>query len=731
MHNTRLARYFAVCLTILVAFIALNASSVAQKGQGKKKVSVARADASASAGDKSPWLIKWKGASVALPEFESAYLRMNGKAAYSSTLDSLKDFLSIYADYRLKLQEAKEEGLDKDPKILKEIEGYRHMLSGPYILDKEVSDPAIKAMYERRKWEVRAGHFLASVKNWNDPADTLKAYKKAMRAIEMIDDGYPLSYLALSPSARAIWGRGDSNYLARTQHFGPDSTNKDNFEGSDDKTTARVGGDLGFFTGGMTVRQFEDAVFSLQPGEYTKIPVRTRYGYHVIYLYEKVAHTGGVHVKHILVSMPQVGEIDTMTYFLKADSLLQKIRAGASFEDIARESSDDKFSAARGGDMDTISRDDPAHRAEPNFDRAAYNLKDGEVSGIVRSTFGFHLIKRVNGVRAKTYDETKDQLKQFYKRYFFDEDKNKFMAEIKKRHNLRFDSSAVGEFMTHVDSSRTSADTNWARKLTNRSKTIFQIGDINWTLGSLIDTLSGQPGAPLARNAIYDVISKNIEESALALEARNMSIRYPEFEKIMGDYKNGIILFDLENKRVWSRVSPDSANERVFYDAHKAKYLWAERVDISEIFVTSDSLAKQLYKRVMAGENFDTLAKKYTERPGFKTKAGHWGLLLKDENELARRAFGFVTDEIKEPFAFQGGYSIVRLNRRDPVHQKAFDEARQEVASQYQDDRANELRSQWVEELRSKYNRQINEHLIAEEWQKQHGQKPEQGAQTK
>ncbi|HEY3874312.1 MAG TPA: hypothetical protein VGM92_02460, partial [Candidatus Kapabacteria bacterium] len=81
----------------------------------------------------------------------------------------------------------------------------------------------------------------------------------------------------------------------------------------------------------------------------------------------------------------------------------------------------------------------------------------------------------------------------------------------------------------------------------------------------------------------------------------------------------------------------------------------------------------------------------------------------------------FIVDEIKEPFAFQGGYSIIRINKRDPLHQKTFAEARQEVASAYQDERAQELRSEWVDELRSKYNRKINESVIVDQWNKQHG----------
>jgi hypothetical protein len=52
------------------------------------------------------------------------------------------------------------------------------------------------------------------------------------------------------------------------------------------------------------------------------------------------------------------------------------------------------------------------------------------------------------------------------------------------------------------------------------------------------------------------------------------------------------------------------------------------------------------------------------------------------------------------------------------VHPKTFEEARQEVASAYQDDRANELRAEWVKELRDKYSRQINEDEVVSRWKK-------------
>ncbi len=700
MHNTKLRSAFLGLSILLLAcsFILSPAHAQSKKSE-----------------DNGPWLIKWKGGEVSLPEFEAAFQRMNGKPAYSTTLDSLKDFLSVYADYRLKLEQAKEEGLDNDPSVKKEITGYRQLLAGPFILDKEVTAPAVRELYAKRQWDYHAGHYLAAVKSWNNPTDTLKAYNRALQAIKMLNDGYPFSYVCMAPEIRAMYYKNDFNVFHGEKL---DTTQIENWPGSDDHSSAMSGGDLGFFTAGMTVRPFEDALMTLQPGHYTKVPVKSRYGYHIIYLYEKEPHTGGVHVEHILISMPKYGDIDTTSFYQKADSLLKAIHNGANFEEVARQFSNDKPTAVRGGDMDTIDHEN--RRTELAFDRAAYALKDGEISGIVRTSFGYHIIKRLNGVRPKTFEESKDHLEQFYKRYYFDEDKTTFIDSIQKANRFRFDSSAINYIMAHIDSSRTSADSNWAAKLTDRSRMIFQLADVNWTVGTLIDSLNSTPGSPLARNQLRDLIQKDAEKCALVIESRDISTRYPEFEKIMEDYKNGIVLFDLENKRVWSKVVPDSSNEEKYYEAHMPSFLWPERVDLSEIFVTKDSLAKELYKRAIAGENFDTLAKKYTERPGFKQKAGHWGMLTRNENELSKRAFDFIVDEIKEPFAFQGGYSIVRLNKREPIHQKTFVEARQEVASAYQDERAQELRTEWVEELRTKYNREINQQLISDQWKKMH-----------
>ena len=126
---------------------------------------------------------------------------MNDKDPYGSTLDSLKDFLTIYSDYRLKLLEAKELKIDQDPKIQKEIEGYRAMLAGPFVVDKEITEPNVHRVWEHRQWEVNVAHFLAAVKNPNNPADTLRAYKKAMEALRRMNDGESSGLVVLGDKA--------------------------------------------------------------------------------------------------------------------------------------------------------------------------------------------------------------------------------------------------------------------------------------------------------------------------------------------------------------------------------------------------------------------------------------------------------------------------------------------------------------------------------------------------
>lgn len=725
MRSSRIFRSVTIWASAAAVVGSITVASIeAQSGKSAKKSVKTKAAAPAITGKLSTTgtVLKTSFGEVPITEFEAAFRRMNAKEPYATTLDSLLEFLDVYADYRLKLQDAKESGLFDDPKIQSEIAGYREMLAGPFVLEKELVDPAVASIYERRRYEINASHFLAKL-DANNLTDTAKAYAKAMRAISMLNNGDPMSLVVMNSTNNALLANGDRTVLDRQKQTDPAKyTDGETWEGSDDRTSQRVGGSLGYFTGGMTVRPFEEAAYDLPVGTYTRTPVRSKFGYHVIQVYDKKPRIGGVKVSHILVQLSKLAE-DTTVAWAKADSIYKVLKSGADFATIAREASEDKTTRERGGDMDYINHEE--RRADPAFDAVAYSLKDGEISAPVRTGLGYHIIRRNGTLPMPTFEKEKDMLKQMYKRYYYEDDKKEYIANLQKKFGYRFDHQTFDYFLTRIDTTRTSLDSTWSKNVTaqDRSRVIYTLNNERFTVGAFVDSLNADPGSPLARIPLMDNIARTATDHSLRIGARELLKKYPDFEVMMQDYQNGIILFELENQRVWSKAVPDSAGVRKFYNDNKAKFLFPERVDVSEIFILSDSLAKSLYKRIMAGESFDDLARQYTERPGFKEKAGRWGLLQKDENEIAKKAFNFVTEEIKEPFRFQAGYSIVRLNKRVPAMQKTFDEARQEAGSQYQEAKSQELRKAWVDGLRKKYNRKISKETLVANWKKHNADK--------
>ncbi len=100
----------------------------------------------------------------------------------------------------------------------------------------------------------------------------------------------------------------------------------------------------------------------------------------------------------------------------KAEALLKQIFDGASFETLARENSDDIGTANDGGDLGFLSHDS---MIDPVYADAAFTLEKGAVSDVVKSAYGFHIIKLegINAGQVKALAEVKNELEQEYRRH--------------------------------------------------------------------------------------------------------------------------------------------------------------------------------------------------------------------------------------------------------------------------------------------------------------------------
>ncbi|TYC53462.1 peptidylprolyl isomerase [Rhodobacterales bacterium] len=162
--------------------------------------------------------------------------------------------IDAVVDMELLAKAAKEDGLDQDPDFKRQVEFLElQALRNAYLTQKlggEISDEDIQAAYDKEygdyvgEDEINARHIL------------VKDKAEAEAIIKELDEG------------------ADFSELAKTKSTGPSGPN---------------GGDLGYFTKGQMVKPFEDAVFELEPGSYTKEPVETQFGWHVIKLEDKRA----------------------------------------------------------------------------------------------------------------------------------------------------------------------------------------------------------------------------------------------------------------------------------------------------------------------------------------------------------------------------------------------------------------------------------------------------------
>ncbi|MHB1857543.1 MAG: peptidyl-prolyl cis-trans isomerase [Acidobacteriaceae bacterium] len=114
-----------------------------------------------------------------------------------------------------------------------------------------------------------------------------------------------------------------------------------------------------------------------------------------------------VRVRHILIAVPQKADAKTVAAAqAKAEDILKQLKNGANFADLAKKYSDDPGSKTQGGELGFIQ-----HGATvPAFDQTAFSLQPGQLSGVIRTQFGFHIlqVEQKQPAHVKTVDEVHD-----------------------------------------------------------------------------------------------------------------------------------------------------------------------------------------------------------------------------------------------------------------------------------------------------------------------------------
>jgi peptidyl-prolyl cis-trans isomerase SurA len=486
---------------------------------------------------------------ITLGEFEKQYLKTIGNpdTARNKPLEDKKDFLNLYINFRLKVKDARERGMLNDPEIKKEIDEYKKNFTPTYLVDKEIVTAEIKKLYENKKQEYRASHILLNLSTNPSPEDSVRAYQTADTIIQKLKDGFDFGELAL--------------------------------QYSDDRTVKTNRGDLYYFTAGMTVPEFEKAVFELKVGSYTKQPVRTQFGLHIVKLTDKKPRIESVRISHILIQdkRDSLGNIiDSAETHKKIIDIYNRAKNGESFESLVEQFSEDQATKLTKGDLGYISR----RRLAQPLDSAAFAMKTGDISAPIRTPYGWHIVMKTDEKPLEPFEKVREQLKDEYKRTNkYKEDYNKYVETLKEKYNFKITDAGLDFLKSVFDSLKTLVDYNLDNLFTpeQRGNVIAEFKDGKVTVNDMINHLNINRDFSrmnLNEQTLKAIINSASENLLLNKKAAEIKIeKEDEYIANLTDYENGLLVFKIDQDEIWSKVTVTEDEISSYYSSNKSKYI--------------------------------------------------------------------------------------------------------------------------------------------------------------
>jgi len=609
---------------------------------------------------------------VTLEEFKSMYYKNLSRDSVKSQ-KALDNYLKLFTDFRLKVNAALDASLDTTPSFKEEMKEYRQKLAEPYMRDPDVEAKLIKEAYSRMQTDIRASHILIKVGPDASPADTLVAYKKILDLREKI--------------------------LKKEITF-----EKAAMDNSEDNYSKVKGGDLGYFTSLEMVYPFENAAFSTKIGDIS-MPVRSQYGYHIIKVTDSRPDVGQVEVAHIMLrTPPHMGQGDSIKTKNKIDSIYGLLKQGQKFEDLARKYSQDATSGRVGGTLPWFG----VGRMPGEFEAAAFGLKNpGDYTQPIRTSFGWHIIKLVAKKGVPAFDSVKESLTAKVQKDVRSQlSTDALVNEVKSKNTFKEYPDAKKEFYKVIDESFYTG--KWTvDKAKGLTGDMFSLGTAIFTQQDFANfvvhnQMPGEnKGGEYAVNILYP---KFVKEESLKFENDALERQYPAFAEMLTEYKDGILLFDITDKMVWSKALKDTAGLKNFYAGAKNNYMWPERADASIYTCADAKTAKEVKKMIKDGKSDKEIMDAINAKES-KAVSVQSNMFEKKDNPIvdANWKKGTSDEQPKD-----GKVVFVDVRKIVAPEPKTLDEARGLVTTDYQ----NYLMAQWLTDLKAKYPVKIDQRVL-------------------
>lgn len=622
-----------------------------------------------------------KGNDVLLSIDEQPVYSSEFKSVFNKNLDlvidesqkSVEGYLDLFIDYKLKVAEAYTQGLDKDKTYIKEIGKYEDQLSKNYIYDKRVTSELVDEAYQRGLYEINADHILILAPFNANPQDSLIAYNKISSIREKAMNGEDFETLAK--------------------------------EYSEEPSAKDTGGKLGYFSVFGMVYSFESAAYNTKVGEISEI-VRTIYGYHLIKVNDKREKKPKLDVSHIFIFSNEKAKVENPKE--RINELYAMIMQGESLESVAKQFSEDRSTALKGGQIKVFGTGD---LRAPIFEDAAYSIaKEGEILAPIESSFGWHIIRLNKIIKPLTFEEIKPDLESKVNggsraKVVIQAVNNK----IKTKYGYQEGESYLPYFNEFVTDSVLSKKWVYSTVPENDNSILFTIGDRAIKYDDFANFISNQQKLSKRykdkKELLNDFYNQFKNESIEDYFKFKLEEENEEYALTINEYRNGLLIFEVMNKNIWTAAKTDSIGFQNYYETTKENYKWKKRVDVDIVSATKESIANEAKKLLQEGIEIDAIKEQLNTEGNINVIITS-GIFEIDKRELPENFE--VKMGVSELYDVESSKVIVNVKNILMPSVKELIEVKGLVMSNYQ----TVVEKKWMQELHEKYQVVVNKKVL-------------------
>ncbi|MDR2121277.1 MAG: peptidylprolyl isomerase [Tannerella sp.] len=468
-----------------------------------------------------PVVMTVAGKDIPLSEF--LFLAQKDTSVDLLNKKSLANYIELFKNFKLKVAEAESKRFHESLKFNDELNNYKSQLRDSYLSDKEGEAEAIRKVYDRGNEVLSVSHILFKFPSSKVVSkDTAAVYRKADETYRRIAAGEDFAEVGKALAADTVAVYETIDYIFPLEVMKP----------------------------------FEDAAYSLKNVGDISGPVRTDLGFHLIRLDKRIKNPGRVKVAHILIASEEnqsdPKNNDDEALLEKANAIYARAVNGEDFAELVRNNTSDMTTIKRDGELPFFG---PGEMVKP-FEEAAFALKDtGEISKPLKTRYGYHIIKLLNKAGRPSFEEMESSIYGAMKQgeWNFELFKS-FEEREKKKFNYVFYPEAYAELQKLCDvyHPEDTAFYNYAVQLT---KPLMVLNGNSFPQNEFAEYLRLYPFSTkrYAGDFLYDIFRQFVRTVVTELEKRTLSEYHPEFDQLVKEYYDGILLFEISSNRVWDK----------------------------------------------------------------------------------------------------------------------------------------------------------------------------------